>query len=337
MKVRWGILGPGRISHKITRAITESPNAVPVAVASRTLVKAQEFASKYQLAKAYGCYEELLEDREVQAVYISLPNHLHAEWTIRAAEAGKSVLCEKPFTMNMAEARQVFDRVRSKGVLLAEAFMYQSNPQTKKLREVLMDGILGPLASIQSHFHYRLDRPGDVRLIKEFGGGSLMDIGCYAMSISRLVAGAAMKQTFAEPLEIMGAGRFFAEHGVDSTAAALLKFPGNLVAQISSSFESEFSRELRIHGPKGMLLLTSPWAPQKSSQFLLVRGGKTEPLVFPTPYSVEVQQIQRVSECILEGRTEVPEMTWEDTLGNMNALDRWRKAIGLHFDSDLSK
>src|SRR3989449_4091402 len=187
--VKWGIVSTADINRKVIPGMHESTKADLVAVASRDPAQAEEYARKWEIPLAYGSYEELLADPEIEAVYISLPNTLHVEWSIRALEAGKHVLCEKPFTRHPKEARKAFDVADKAGRILSEAFMYRHNAQTKKLKQLVSDGAIGELRLIRSAFSYALYDQNNIRLRPEVEGGALMDVGCYNVSGSRLLGG----------------------------------------------------------------------------------------------------------------------------------------------------
>ncbi|MDW8364718.1 MAG: Gfo/Idh/MocA family oxidoreductase, partial [Abditibacteriales bacterium] len=201
-KLNWGILGTGRIAQTFAKAVINSNTGKLVAVGSRTQEAAERFGEEFQVPRRYGSYEELLRDDVVQAVYISLPNHLHAEWTIKCAQAGKHVLCEKPLTVNFAQAMTVIEAARYHGVFLMEAFMYRCHPQTARLVELIKEGVIGEVRLIQVSFAYNLGpKYENIRLSNPCAGGGIMDVGCYTTSMARLIAGAAVGRDFADPVE----------------------------------------------------------------------------------------------------------------------------------------
>ena len=202
-KIGWGILGTGNIAKKLATAIRASKTGTLVAVGSRTQAAADAFGKEFKVPNRYDSYDAVLADPRVQAVYISLPNHLHAVWTIRCAEAGKAILCEKPLGMNFAESMVMVEACRAAGVFLMEAFMYRCHPQTAKLVELLRAKTIGDVRLIQSAFSYNMGPAyTNIRMQNEAGGGGILDVGCYTASMSRLIAGAAMGKDFADPLDL---------------------------------------------------------------------------------------------------------------------------------------
>ena len=193
VRLRWGILGTGGIARRLAQALASSQTGELCAVGSRTLERAAAFGKEFGAARCYGSYAELVADQGVDAVYISLPNNLHAEWAIRCAWAGKQILCEKPLTGTYPEAMAVIDEVRQAGVFLLEAFMYRCHPQTAKVVELVKSGAIGPVRVIQSSFSFDFgDQPQNIRSQAALSGGGIMDVGCYTLSLARLVAGAAL-------------------------------------------------------------------------------------------------------------------------------------------------
>jgi predicted dehydrogenase len=251
--VRFGILGAAGIARAFTRGLAGSSLATVAAVASRSTDKAGAFAAELGIKLALGSYEALLADREIEAVYIPLPNDLHAEWAIRAAEAGKHVLCEKPLAMGGAEARAMFAAARAHGVCLAEAYPYMSQPQTRRLREVLAEGAIGRVQTVAAAFGFALcapdgtpfGDPANIRLDPARGGGALLDAGTYAMSLIRLAVGE-------RPSRAHAVARF-AKSGVDLTVAATLEFPGGAIAQLSCSMATAGHRRAFVVGERGVV------------------------------------------------------------------------------------
>ena len=189
MSVRFGILSTARINEKVLSGARESELVEVAAVASRDQARAEEYAREHGIARAYGGYEELLADPELDAVYISLPNSLHVEWSIKALEAGKHVLCEKPLSRRPDDVERAFDTAERTGLLLTEAFMYRHNPQTARLQELVAGGAIGKLRAVRAAFSFTLSDPANIRLSSDLDGGALMDVGCYCVSGSRLLAG----------------------------------------------------------------------------------------------------------------------------------------------------
>src|SRR2546428_11708210 len=214
-RLRWGISSTARIgARRVTPALLRSQTGTAVAIASRDLTRAREIAAKFQIPRTYGSYETLLADRDIDAVYNPLPNSLHPEWTIRAAQAGKHVLCEKPLAVDAVQAQTMVDACRKAGVLVQEAFMYRYHPQIGELRRLAASGAIGALWLVRSAVTFTVRRDDDIRLNASLGGRGLLDVGCYCVSISRLLLG--------EPQAVTASGVF--EHGVDVRLAGLLSF-----------------------------------------------------------------------------------------------------------------
>lgn len=275
--VRWGILGPGSIAARFMRHAGEATNATVVAVGSRTRERAAGFAATFGISRAHPSYEALLDDPAVDAVYICLPNALHHPWTLRALAAGKHVLCEKPYSRHPAEVAEAFDVAAAADRVLMEAFMWRHTPQARRFVELLPE--VGALQAIRATFSFRIDDPADVRLQADLDGGSLMDVGCYAVSGARLVAGS-------EPVRVLGE-QTLAPSGVDMTFAGLLRFPADVIATIGSGFASD-DASLEAIGDANILVMRSPWQGQARALWL----GDREIQVTPVdPYPLELENM----------------------------------------------
>ncbi len=248
--VRWGIISTADINRLVIPPAQASPKVDLVGVASRTQERADSYAAEWGIPRAHGSYEALLEDPEIEAVYISLPNTMHCEWSIRAAEAGKHVLCEKPIDSNPAKVAEAFDAADRAGKLLMEAFMWRHNPQTKRLRQLLDEGAIGELRLVRSCFSYGLYDKDNIRLRPDVEGGALMDVGCYCISGSRLVAG--------EP-ELVYGQQWTGASGTDWMFTASLRFPGDVLGQFDCSTAMPERDELEAIGSEGSLFVDDPW------------------------------------------------------------------------------
>jgi D-xylose 1-dehydrogenase (NADP+, D-xylono-1,5-lactone-forming) len=248
--VKWGIISTADINRKVIPGAQVSPKVDLIAVASRDQARADEYAKQWEIERAYGSYEALLADPEIEAVYISLPNTMHCEWSIKALEAGKSVLCEKPMTRHVSEVTEAFDVADRTGLWLSEGFMYRHNPQTKKLQELIADGAIGEVRLVRSVFSYSLYDEGNIRLQTDLEGGSLMDVGCYNVSGSRLVGG--------EPEHVFGEA-WFGPSGTDWVFAGTLRFPANVIATFHCGTALPDQDELEVIGSEGALFLDDPW------------------------------------------------------------------------------
>src|SRR5881397_3862430 len=248
--VKWGVVSTADINRKVIPGAHASPKVDLVAVASRDQARADEYAKIWEIERAYGSYEALLADPEIEAVYISLPNTLHCDWSIKALEAGKHVLCEKPLSRHTDEVEAAFDASERTGRLLSEAFMYRHNPQTKRLKELVDEGAIGELRLVRSTFSYGLYDEANIRLRTEVEGGALMDVGCYNVSGSRLLGG--------EPTSVHGEA-WFGPSGTDWVFAGTLRFPGDVIATFDCSTAMTERDELEAIGSEGSLFLDDPW------------------------------------------------------------------------------
>ena len=264
--VKWGILSTANINGKLLAGAAESVEVEVVAVGSRDRSRAEEFARHWQIERAYGSYDELLADPDVEAVYIPLPNSMHCDWSVRALEAGKHVLCEKPMSRHPADVEAAFDAAERTGRLLTEAFMYRHNPQTARLTELVAAGAIGELRVIRSAFTYVLLDHDNIRLRTDVEGGALMDIGCYCVSGSRLLGG--------EP-ELVYGQQFTGPSGTDWVFTGSLRFPGDVLATFDCGTSAAERDELEAIGTEGSLFLDDPWH-CRTPVIELRCGGKVE-------------------------------------------------------------
>ena len=341
-KLCWGILSTGAIARAFAAAVPKSATSQLLAVASRTTDSAEKFAAEFNIPRRYGNYEALLTDKDVQAVYIATPHPFHIEWVIKAAESGKHILCEKPFTLNHAEAMAGIEAVRANGVFFMEAFMYRCHPQTAKLVELLRAGVIGDVRMVQATFSFQtVFNPASRLFNNALGGGGILDVGCYPVSFARLVAGAATGQAFADPVDVKGVAHLGVT-GVDEWATAVLKFPGDILAQISTGVALNQENVARIFGTTGCLVLPFPWVHNRhaadAGKILIYRG--LEPMPIPEEIDVPSSAVAYTLEVDAAGRTiaagqlEAPAMTWDDTLGNARTLDQWRLSAGLVYEAE---
>jgi predicted dehydrogenase len=337
-KIRWGILGTGGIAHHFAKSLPASTTGKLVAVASRAVESAAAFAKTYAPVSAYASYQRLLDDPNVEAVYISTPHPTHAEWCLRAAQAGKHILCEKPLTMNLAEAEEVVAAVRRAGVFLMEAFMYRCHPQIAKLGELVRAGELGKIGVIEATFSFQAPfRPEGRIYNKALGGGGILDVGCYALSIARFVAGAATGTAFANPLAIQGMGMLHPQTGADVYAIANAEFPDKILAQLACGVGLIQDKGLHVFGEAGLVHLPEPFVGGRDAGIIhLKRHGqeKVETLTHRIPRPTYALEADAVGEALRAGRLESLAIPVDDTLGNMAALDAWRTAIGLEYDGE---
>jgi D-xylose 1-dehydrogenase (NADP+, D-xylono-1,5-lactone-forming) len=251
---QWGVLGAARINQHVLAGAALAEGTSVVAIAARDRDRAQAQAQTFGIGTVHGSYDELLADPEVEAVYIPLPNALHVEWSVRALEAGKHVLCEKPLARSESEARRAFAAARSAERLLMEAFMWRHTPQTRRLRELLEEGVVGRLRMVRATFGFRLTADVDVRLSRELEGGALMDVGCYCVSAARLVAG--------EPVHVR-AEQVVGGDGIDARLVATMRFPDDVLAVIDCAIDAPLGHRLVIVGDDGELVLEDPYHGRK--------------------------------------------------------------------------
>jgi predicted dehydrogenase len=287
-------------------------------------------------ARAHGSYEALLADPEVDVVYIATPHPSHAEWAVKAARAGKHILCEKPLGMNLREVEAIVGAAREHGVFLMEAFMYRCAPQTRKLVELIASGAIGRVHALEASFGFDGQFSASSRLLaNELGGGGILDVGCYPVSIARLIAGAATGAPFAEPTRVLGMGHVGAT-GVDEYAVAMLEFPGEIVASLATGVQLLRHNVVRVFGREGQILGREPFLPAReggSTEIHLERPGREVEIVrVDAPNSLYVYEVQTV-QAQIQNR-EAREMSHADSLGNARALDEWRRALGVRYAAD---
>jgi predicted dehydrogenase/aryl-alcohol dehydrogenase-like predicted oxidoreductase len=324
--LRWGLLGTGAIARVFAEAVQTSASSELAAVASRRRVTAESFAAAWPGCAAHGSYQVLLEDPAVEAVYIATPHPQHTEWTIRALEAGKHVLCEKPLGLNHAAVMASLDAARQSKRFLMEAFMYRCHPQTLRLIELIRSGAIGTPGLVSASFGFSATPDPDSRLFNPaLGGGAILDMGCYPVSMARLIAGA-------EPIAVAGHGRL-GETGVDEWAAAQLAFADGSSAQVATGITLELANTLDVYGTEGCIHVPAPWLCREDWHFDLIRGDATE-RISGQAGPLYVLQLDHVAGQIENGALESPLMSWEDSRGNAAALDDWRAGVGLIYEPE---
>jgi predicted dehydrogenase len=312
--VKWGIVSTADINRKVIPGAHASAKVELLAVASRDQARADGYASEWEIPRAYGSYEALLADPDVEAVYIPLPNTMHVEWSIRALEAGKHVLCEKPFTRHPEEVDDAFDVAEKAGRLLSEAFMYRHNPQTRRLVELVADGTIGELRLVRSTFSYSLYDEDNIRLRTDVEGGALMDVGCYCVSGSRLLGG--------EPIAVHGEA-WYGPSGTDWAFGGLLRFPNDVLATFDCGTALPNRDELEAIGSDGSLFLDDPWHCVNPA-IDVRRGGAVERIELERDDSYRLE-LENMSDAI-RGEAEL-------LLGREDALGQARTLEALHVDA----
>lgn len=308
---RFGIISTAHINRLLIPGAHASDKVELIAVASRDQSRAEAYARDWDIERAYGSYDALLADPDVEAVYISLPNTMHCEWSIRAVEAGKHVLCEKPLSRHPEEVEEAFDAAERAGRLLSEAFMYRHNPQTARLAELVRDGAVGELRLIRSTFSYSLYDAENIRLRTDVEGGSLMDVGCYCVSGSRLLAG--------EPESVFGQA-YVGPSGTDWVFTGAMRFPGDVLAQFDCGTALPERDELEAIGSEGSLFLDDPWHCRKPV-IELRRDGEVERIALDPVDSYRLE-LENLSDAI---RGQAPLL-----LGREDAVAQARALEALH-------
>lgn len=331
-KLNWGILGCGRIAGNFAKGVAHSRTGRVVAAASRSIEKANKFADENNIPRRHGSYEALLADKDVQAVYIATPHPMHAEWAIKAAEAGKHLLVEKPIGINAAEAMAIIQAAADNDVFCMEAYMYRCSPQTARLVELVRGGAIGEVRVIRAAFSFHAGFNPEARLFNNaLAGGGILDVGGYCTSMARLIAGAAQSKDFVDPIEVKGCGRLGAT-GVDEWAVAAMKFPGEILAYVSTGISVNQDNCVQIFGTLGNILVPWPWIPAREGgqlkfQLKLNKEPSAQEIVVETDQWLYGLEADSVAENI--ERRQSPAMSWDDTLGNIRAMDAWRASFGL--------
>jgi predicted dehydrogenase len=327
-----GILGTGNIARQFAQGLAGAQRCQAAAVASRQAEQANQFAQTHGINRAYGDYAALLEDPAVEAIYLALPNHAHYRWTMQALEAGKHVLCEKPLAPRLHEAEAMFEQARAYDRHLVEGFMYQSHPQTRQMLDAVRAGQIGDLKMIRTSFCIRTRTiEGNVRFDPAMAGGSLMDVGCYCLSFSRLIAGE-------EPAESHITGHLHAS-GVDQAATGTLTFPSGVLANFACGLTVQGDNRAIIQGTEGYIEAGWPWKPQGSVQYTIARmtppkqDAGRQAASGPAHYTVEADrplfalEADDFAATVQDGAA--PRVSEAHTLGNVALLEQFRQAMGL--------
>jgi predicted dehydrogenase len=318
--VRWGVMSTAGIATgKMIPGLRRAGRCDLVAIASRDGARARAVAAEFGIARAHDSYEALLADPGVDAVYIPLPNHMHAEWAVAAARAGKHVLCEKPLALTAADAQEIVDVCAAEGVLLMEAFMYRLHPSWVLVRDLVAAGRIGRLVAVDSWFSYFNDDPANIRNIRSFGGGALFDIGCYSVNLSRMLFGA-------EPDRVAGAVRRDPASGVDVLTSGVLEFPDG-IATFTCSTRAEPDQRVHVYGTEGRITVEIPFniPPDRPTRVFVTAGG--DPPVAPATETIELRaadpyavEAERFADAILD-RIPVPTAPG-DAVANLRVIER---------------
>jgi len=313
--LRWGLLSTARINRALIEPIQFSKNSKLCAVASRSYEKAVEYAKSWGIPRFHSNYEDLLSDPEIDVIYNSLPNSLHAEWTIKAMQMGKHVLCEKPLATSISDSDAIITSAKNTGMVVTEAFMYRHHPQTLLVKQMVDNGDIGNLQLIRGSFCYTNTRSTDPRFIPELGGGSLWDVGCYPISYARYITGK-------EPDEVFG-HQITGPTGIDLFYAGQMHFPGSVFAQFESSFISPFKVNMEITGDNGRILISEPYKPGMKTKLILEKDGQTQTIQVKGEklYYGEVEDIENA---IIYGKP--LRISLEDSKANIATIEAFYKS-----------
>ncbi|MDZ4836664.1 MAG: Gfo/Idh/MocA family oxidoreductase [Candidatus Melainabacteria bacterium] len=312
-QVKWGVLGgSGFARRRSIPAMMQCPNVELVGVASRSQEKSEKFKEQFSLAKVYSSYQELLDDVEIEAVHIPLPNSMHSEWALAALEKGKHVLSEKPFATTVEDAQLVAEKAEQTGLKVMEALMWPFHPQHRTAKKLVADGVIGEVRFIRASFTYMMTAKSGIRLDKELGGGSLLDVGCYPVSGARYYFDE-------EPISVFASGDIHPEHGVDTNASAILQFAKGR-AVIDFGFHLPYRTEMEIVGELGHILFPRAWQPFEQSTIYL----NDDEIVLP-PANHYINLFEHFSQCVLDDTT--PEIGVDDAVNQMKALDAIKKSL----------
>lgn len=309
--LNWGLLSTARINRALIKPLRLSKRTRLLGVASRNLSSAQAYAREWDIPRAYGSYEEMLADPEIDVIYNPLPNHLHAEWTIKALRAGKHVLCEKPLALSLEEVDAMIAASRETGRILTETFMYRHHPQTLKVKELVDSGALGELQLIKGSFTFTVKRQDDFRLVREMGGGSIWDVGCYPISYARMIVGDEPAEVFGWQVEGPG--------GCDVSFVGQMKFGNGVHAQFDSGFNSPLRSHIEIVGSRASLNIPNPFKPGLQNEIALVRDNGSETIRIKGQ-ELYLGEVEDIADAVLEGKP--PRVSLEDSRGNVAAILR---------------
>lgn len=304
--LRWGLLSTARINRALIPPLRASPRNQLTAVASRSQSSAEAYAAEWKIERVFSSYEAMLADPDIDVIYNPLPNHLHAEWTIKAMQAGKHVLCEKPMALTPEEVDAIADAASANNKVVAEAFMYRHHPQTLKVKQMIEEGEIGDLQAVRGAFTFKMKTDVNIRLVPEWGGGSIWDVGCYPISYARYITGT-------EPIEVFGQ-QVTGSTGIDESFFGQMRFPGDIYVQFDSGFQTPLRTHIEIIGSEGIITLPTPFKPGLNEKFTLQRqNGTTEIITIPGE-ELYIGEVEDMADCILHGKT--PRVSLQDSRAN---------------------
>lgn len=335
--IRWGIIGPGTIAKTFAEGVAHSTTGKLVAIATRNPDR-PGLSDGFPGARIVSGYDALLSDAEIDAVYISTPHTGHAEWAIKAIRAGKHVLVEKPIALSAYDADAIFHEAKKAGVFVGEAYMYRLHPQTAKIVDLVKSGAIGEVRIIRSSFGFSMGSfRADHRLFaNESAGGGILDVGGYPVSMARLIAGAASGQPFIEPTKVSGVAHL-GQSGVDEWASAVLKFPNDIIAEVSCSIMANQDNVLRIIGSEGRIEVPDFWFASGHKggvgKIDVIKGKERQTIDVAEDRYLYSFEVDAAGDAIRNTSQEFasPGMSWADTLGNLRVMDQWRASVGLEY------
>lgn len=320
--IRWGILGTGNIATSFATGVATMADAELAAVGSRSQATAEAYGDRFNIRRRYGSYEELVHDPEIDVVYIATPHSLHFENMLLAFEAGKPVLCEKPFTINAAQARKAIARAQEQGLFVMEATWMRFAPLMIELRKMLADGVIGELRMVTADFGIRVEFDPGFRLFNpHLGGGALLDVGIYPLSLAQMILGT--------PSQVVGLAEL-GQTGVDEQSGAILSYEGGQLAVLHSAIRTETPQEATIIGTEGWIRIHTPWwMPEVMT--LQKQGEKAKVIEIPFAANGYTYEAAEVHRCLREGLLESPIMPWSETIAIMETMDTLRSQWGMRY------
>jgi xylose dehydrogenase (NAD/NADP) len=309
-KLRWGLLSTARINRALLPPLRASARNELTALASRDLERAKTYANEWNIPRVFGSYEAMLADPDVDVIYNPLPNSMHMEWTIKAAQAGKHVLCEKPLAVTIEEVDAITAAAQKAGVVVMEAFMYRHHPQTLKVKELVESGVVGKLQLIRGSFTFKLSDEGDVRLNSSLSGGSIWDVGCYPISYARLIAGVELVEVFG--WQVTGQAS-----GVDEMFAGQMRFSNGVYAQFDCGFRTPQRTHMELVGDKGNITIKIPFSPKLNEEIIVTNGDEKRIITIPGE-DLYLGEVENMADAILNGQP--PRMSLADSRSNVAAI-----------------
>jgi xylose dehydrogenase (NAD/NADP) len=309
-RLRWGLLSTARINQALLPPLRSSARNELTAVASRDLDRAKAYADEQKIPHAFGSYEAMLADPDVDIIYNPLPNSLHTEWTIKAAQAGKHVLCEKPLAITVEDVDAITAAAKKASVVVMEAFMYRHHPQTLRVKELVESGTIGNLQLIRGSFTFNISNESDVRLNSSLGGGSIWDIGCYPISYARLIAGA-------EPVEVFGWQITGKGSGVDESFTGQMRFSNGVYAQFDCGFRTPQRTHIELVGNKGSITIKKPFIPRLNEEIIITNGDEKRVLTIPGE-DLYLGEVENMADAILDGKA--TRMSLADSRNNVATI-----------------